>query len=69
MSQVDCRHLDEEGICQGKYKGFGCIGDKCQDPTRGPKLSGCKFLRGDGYCKKHGKFECPGEKDCYDYEE
>ena len=22
----------------------------------------------DGYCKKHGKFECTGEEDCFDYE-
>ena len=67
MSQIDCKHLDANGICQGKYKGFGCIGDKCQDPTRGPRESKCRHLSGDGYCRKHGKFECPGEE-CPDFE-
>ena len=54
MSDIECRHLDKEGICQGKYKGFGCIGDKCQDPTRGPKEN-------KGYCSKHKKFNCECE--------
>lgn len=68
MSKIDCKHLDEEGICQGKYKGFGCIEDKCQDPTRGPKTNKCKHERDDGYCTLHKKFSCKGE-DCVDYEE
>ena len=59
MSQIDCRHLDEEGICQGKYKGFGCIEDKCQDPTRGPKINEENI--DDGYCTKHNKFNCKCE--------
>ena len=66
MSQVDCKHLDKDGICQGKYKGFGCIGDKCKDSTRGPGNK-CRFLRDDGYCTKHKKFQCDGE-DCEDYD-
>ena len=67
MTKVDCKHLDEDGICRGKYKGFGCIEDKCLDPTRGPGQSNCRFLRGDGYCKKRKKFECKGDV-CPDYE-
>ena len=67
MSEGDCKHLDGKGICQGKYKGFGCIGDKCKDPTRGPGNKKCRHGRDDGYCMKHKKFQCEGE-DCPDYE-
>ncbi|MDD4308058.1 MAG: hypothetical protein PHU53_04545 [Thermoplasmata archaeon] len=67
MRESDCRHLDDQGICQGKYKGFGCIGDKCLDPTKGPGANPCKHGRADGYCKKHKKFQCEGEE-CRDYQ-
>jgi len=67
VSQEDCRHLGEDGKCLGRYTGFGCIGDRCQDPTRGPRAAGCKWGRADGYCSKHRKFECKGE-DCPEYD-
>jgi hypothetical protein len=67
VTDRDCRHLGSDGICQGKYKGFGCIGDRCKDPTRGPGKPRCRHGRADGYCKKHRKFECAGE-DCPDFE-
>jgi hypothetical protein len=66
VNSIDCKHIDEKGICQGKYKGFGCISDKCLDPTKGPKASQCKHGRADGYCKKLKKFQCEGE-DCGEY--
>ncbi|MDO9537735.1 MAG: hypothetical protein Q7J68_05415 [Thermoplasmata archaeon] len=67
MSNVDCKHLDEKGICQGKYQGFGCIDEKCLDPTRAPRGAQCKHGRADGYCLKHKKFQCEGQE-CDDYE-
>ena len=67
MSDIDCQHLDE-GICHGKYKGFGCIEDKCQDLTKGPKEDKCQHERDDGYCTLHKKFDCQGEN-CKDYAE
>lgn len=66
MSRTDCKHLDEKGICQGKYKGFGCIEEKCKDPTKGPRSNKCKHGRDDGYCMKHKKFQCEGEE-CKDF--
>jgi hypothetical protein len=66
VNSIDCKHLDEKGICQGKYKGFGCISDKCLDPTKGPRGSQCKHGRADGYCMKYKKFQCEGEE-CADY--
>jgi hypothetical protein len=66
VNSIDCKHLDEKGICQGKYKGFGCIQGKCLDPTKGPRSSQCKHGRADGYCKTRKKFQCEGE-DCPDY--
>ncbi len=67
MSESDCKHLDASGICQGMYKGFGCIGDKCRDKTKGPGQKRCRHGRADGYCMKHKKFQCEGEA-CDDYE-
>lgn len=67
MTDTGCKHLDENGLCRGKYKGFACIGDRCQDPTRGPGAVKCRHGRADGYCMKHRKFECRGE-DCPDLE-
>jgi len=65
MTDVDCQHLDEDRNCKGLYSGFGCIEDKCKDPSKG--MGSCIHMRGDGYCKKLGKFHCNG-KDCEGFE-
>lgn len=69
MTEAKCRHIDEEGVCHGLYDGFGCIGDICKDSTAGPSSSKCGHMRGDGYCKKFGKFHCLGEEECEEFGE
>ena len=67
MTEIECRNIDENGICRGLYDGFGCIADKCKDSTAGPGVSRCAHMRGDGYCKKFGKFHCMGEDKCDEF--
>jgi len=64
---ANCQHLGEGGICNGTYKGFGCIGERCvlvreaQAPK--PKAS-CEHLHESTYCSKYHKFFCPGAEAC-----
>ncbi|MFH0815873.1 MAG: hypothetical protein V1934_03550 [Methanobacteriota archaeon] len=64
---ANCQHLGEDGICNGTYKGFGCIGERCvlvreaQSPK--PKAQ-CGHLHESTYCSKHHKFFCPGMDAC-----
>ena len=66
MSAVQCDYLDTEGRCEGMYKGFGCIEDKCRQESK-IKPKKCVHLRGDGFCEKLGKLNCIGETDCADF--
>jgi hypothetical protein len=66
MSKTKCKNIDDSGLCHGTYDGFGCIGDKCKDPTAGPPQDHCTYMRGDGYCKRFKKFHCDSGR-CIDY--
>ena len=65
--KVECDYLDLEGRCEGLYKGFGCIQDKCMQESK-KRPAGCKHLRDDGYCLKLGKLHCSGESNCDSFE-
>ena len=53
---------ESEGSCQGKYKGFGCIEDKCELYAQR-----CEHLQGS-YCGKYARFFCVGSEDCASFE-
>ena len=57
-----CRFMSSDGVCTGRYSGYGCIRSRCQywreshecehhDPT------------GD-YCWKYARFGCVGKDSC-----
>ncbi len=56
MNEQECDFLDRDGRCEGLYKGFGCIKDKCKQTER--------TKNGDDYCSKCGKFHSSGQADC-----
>ncbi|MCK5548599.1 MAG: hypothetical protein KAI64_06265 [Thermoplasmata archaeon] len=56
-----CR-FDDGDVCQGKYKGFGCIKDKCALYARR-----CDHLVNE-YCMKYKRFFCVGDEDCSTFE-
>jgi hypothetical protein len=56
-----CAHIDDEGKCQGKYKGFACIKDKCLSD----EVKKCAYSTEEGYyCLKFNRFECIGLENC-----
>ncbi len=58
---MPCDYLTPEGKCDGQYKGFGCIKDKCQADKR----KRCEFSTPEGfYCLKYRRFECVGTENC-----
>lgn len=59
---MKCSH-DVGNVCQGKYKGFGCIEHKCE-----LYQDRCEHLEGD-YCQKFKKFYCVGRGECGTEEE
>lgn len=62
-----CKHLGENNVCQGMYRGFGCIQDRCaylrglQDPA---KQEPCTHLVEPSYCAKYHRFYCTGPGSC-----
>lgn len=54
---MKCR-FDADGICQGKYEGFGCITEKCDLYAQR-----CEYLA-NPYCLKYKRFFCVGNEDC-----
>ena len=64
---IECDYLDNDARCEGLYKGFGCIKDKCQQPSK-IKPEACSHMRHDGFCEKLGKLSCIGEKNCMSFE-
>ncbi len=67
---MKCVFMDDEGICHGRYKGFKCIEEKCEDYGKYMVPEGvCAYWR-DGYCKKLHIFTCDGKnKKCPYYKE
>ncbi len=67
---MKCIFMDSDGICHGRYKGFKCNEEKCEDYGKYMIPEGfCAYWR-DGYCKKLGIFTCDGKnKDCPYYTE
>jgi len=39
---MKCIFKDENGICHGRYKGFKCIGERCEDYGKNKK---CPYYR------------------------
>ncbi len=64
---IECDYVDNDGRCEGLYKGFGCIKDKCQQPSKS-KPNACTHLRHDGFCLKLGKLSCIGEENCNSFD-
>ena len=62
-----CKHLGEAGVCQGMYRGFGCIQDRCaylrnlKDAARDEP---CEHLVEPNYCSKYHRFYCAGPSSC-----
>lgn len=63
-----CEFEDDEGWCQGEYKGFGCIKNKCAIYNKmilKDNNGKCQYLATDGkYCLKYKKFFCIGIEKC-----
>lgn len=57
-----CGHL-VDGVCQGMYKGFGCIEEKCTY-FQELKEAVCEHLVSFGYCMKYQRFHCIGPEEC-----
>ena len=56
-----CRFLSQEGLCKGRYRGYGCIGEQCGHWIESHR---CEHHEGTGdYCRKYARFGCVG-KDC-----
>lgn len=65
---IECDYLTDENRCDGLYKGFGCIKDKCQVENK-KRPEGCIHKRQeDGFCEKLGKLFCPGGDSCSSFE-
>jgi len=62
---MDCPYISEDGQCQGPYKGFGCIGEKCQVD----KEVTCPHLVDGYYCSRYHRFGCPGPSNCSSIDE
>ena len=59
----ECKFLDEDGECRGKYDGFECIKEKCEYYQWKTGIV-CRYKGVDGYCAKYGRFFCPGIENC-----
>jgi len=55
-----CYYLTGDGKCEGRYKGFACIGAKC----RAEKDPPCEHYDKGFYCLKYRRFGCPGLTKC-----
>ena len=63
-----CKYDDGNGWCTGKFKGFGCIKNKCDDYTPNNNIGDeCPDIEGNGiYCHKYNRFYCAGKENCID---
>ncbi len=68
--RVKCIFMDENGICHGRYMGFKCIEEKCENYGKAMTVKGICVYWVDGYCKKRKIFNCDGkDKSCPYYRE
>jgi len=59
---VKCKFLGSDGVCTGKYVGYGCIKSSCASFK---KAQNCEHRDPVGdYCKKYGRFGCVGMDSC-----
>jgi hypothetical protein len=59
---VKCKFLGSNGVCTGKYAGYGCIKSSC---VSFKKAQNCEHRDPVGdYCKKYGRFGCVGRDSC-----
>ena len=56
-----CSYQSKEGLCEGPYKGYACIRERCDHWKESHR---CEYhdVTGD-YCHKYARFGCVG-KDC-----
>lgn len=57
---MQCQYLTNDGLCDGRYKGFACIGPRCK-AEREPV---CEHYDQGFYCKKFRRFGCIGLSKC-----
>lgn len=57
---MKCYYLQMDGRCEGRYKGFACIGGKC----RAEKDPPCEHYVQGFYCSKYRRFGCVGISNC-----
>lgn len=57
---MDCQHLLADGLCNGRYSGFACIGPKC----KAVKEPLCEHYEQGFYCRKFRRFGCIGLSRC-----
>lgn len=57
-----CKFLSKDGVCEGKYEGYACIGNDC---TAVKEARMCEYHEPTGdYCKKYSRFGCVGKHSC-----
>jgi hypothetical protein len=57
-----CKFLSSDGVCEGKYEGYACIGDYC---TAVQEAKLCEYHEPTGdYCRKYSRFGCVGKHSC-----
>lgn len=57
---MECAHLLADGLCNGRYRGFACIGPRCK-ADKGPA---CEHYDRGFYCMKFHRFGCIGPSKC-----
>jgi len=63
-----CKFDDGNGWCTDRFKGFGCIKERCEDfiPAEDERDE-CTGMEGKGtYCNKYNRFFCAGKENCAD---
>lgn len=53
--EYKCRYMDDNGLCRGRYYGFKCIGELCEDwgrymVSKSNLCHFCVYFK-DGYCE------------------
>lgn len=59
---MKCKFLGSNGVCTGKYTGYGCIKSSCASFK---EAQNCEHRDSVGdYCMKYGRFGCVGRDSC-----
>lgn len=67
---MECGFSDGSGWCTTRFKGFACVGDKCElHPEFSQDANQCPDEGGDGvYCHRFHRFFCAGRDHCSEHE-